>query len=327
MDNITHTLVGLALAESGLKRRSGLGSATLLIGANLPDVDGFLYFLASSTDALGFRRGWTHGVLALAVFPLLLTAAIVGWARRTSRGGHPARAPVDARWILALAAVGVGSHPLLDLLNTYGVRLLMPFSGRWFYGDALFIVDPWVWLVLGLGIALSRWRAGRATGASPPDSASWRLWTTFPARAALSICLLYIAGMLVSSRVGVRIVEREAEGPPARRTMVAPAFFNPFRRSVIRDLGNSYERGVLTWGRPARYAVSARESAGFDEPGARAASATTAGRLFLGWSRFPQFEADRRGDSIRVMIRDLRYSTGGGGSWATVSIPVPAGAR
>ena len=25
----------------------------------------------------------------------------------------------------------------------------MPFDGRWFYGDALFIIDPWVWLVLG----------------------------------------------------------------------------------------------------------------------------------------------------------------------------------
>ena len=41
------------------------------------------------------------------------------------------------------------THPALDWLNNYGMRWLMPFDGRWFYGDALFIIDPWVWLVLG----------------------------------------------------------------------------------------------------------------------------------------------------------------------------------
>ena len=25
----------------------------------------------------------------------------------------------------------------------------MPFSGQWFYGDALFVIDPWFWLVVG----------------------------------------------------------------------------------------------------------------------------------------------------------------------------------
>jgi hypothetical protein len=37
-----------------------------------------------------------------------------------------------------------GSYP-----NTYGVRLLMPYSDRWFYGTALSIIDPWVWLAEG----------------------------------------------------------------------------------------------------------------------------------------------------------------------------------
>src|SRR3954462_13884214 len=39
MDNLTHTLVGAALAEAGLKRRTALASATLMIGANFPDID------------------------------------------------------------------------------------------------------------------------------------------------------------------------------------------------------------------------------------------------------------------------------------------------
>jgi len=40
---------------------------------------------------------------------------------------------------------GGAHHPTLDWLNTYGMRWLMPFSGRWFYGDAVFIVDPGCW--------------------------------------------------------------------------------------------------------------------------------------------------------------------------------------
>ena len=44
MDNLCHTLVGAALAEAGLKRRSPYGTATLLISANLPDVDALVFF-------------------------------------------------------------------------------------------------------------------------------------------------------------------------------------------------------------------------------------------------------------------------------------------
>jgi len=43
-------------------------------------------------------------------------------------------------------------------MNTYGIRLLMPFDERWFYGDTLFIIDPWIWLVLAAGVLLARQR-------------------------------------------------------------------------------------------------------------------------------------------------------------------------
>ena len=44
--------------------------------------------------------------------------------------------------LLALSYAGLLSHMFLDFLNSYGIRLLMPFSGRWFYGDSVFIIDP-----------------------------------------------------------------------------------------------------------------------------------------------------------------------------------------
>ena len=53
--------------------------------------------------------------------------------------------------MLLLSYIGVLLHVFMDFTNSYGVRLLMPFSERWFYGDALYIVDPWLYLTLGLG--------------------------------------------------------------------------------------------------------------------------------------------------------------------------------
>ncbi|MGE5927615.1 MAG: metal-dependent hydrolase, partial [Gemmatimonadota bacterium] len=76
MDNVCHTLAGAALAESGLARRTALGYATLLIGANLPDLD-VLAFLGGPLADLEWRRGWSHGVVALAVLPFLLVALML----------------------------------------------------------------------------------------------------------------------------------------------------------------------------------------------------------------------------------------------------------
>jgi hypothetical protein len=39
MDPLAHTLFGASMAEAGLKRKTALATATLIIGANIPDVD------------------------------------------------------------------------------------------------------------------------------------------------------------------------------------------------------------------------------------------------------------------------------------------------
>ena len=53
--------MGAALARSALGHRTALGTATLLIGANLPDIDVLAYLDGPAAD-LAFRRGWTHGI-------------------------------------------------------------------------------------------------------------------------------------------------------------------------------------------------------------------------------------------------------------------------
>ena len=140
-----------ALDRAGLARRTPLGMSTLVIANNLPDVDVAVF--ATDTLAMSFRRGWTHGVLAQATLPIVFTAMVVAYDRlvRARRAGTTAADRVEPAQLLLLAYAGVLAHVCLDFLNSYGVRLLMPFSERWFYGDALYIVDPFMYLVLGAG--------------------------------------------------------------------------------------------------------------------------------------------------------------------------------
>ncbi|MEW6323379.1 MAG: metal-dependent hydrolase [Acidobacteriota bacterium] len=311
MDPVCHTLTGAALAEAGLKRRTALGTATLLLAANAPDIDVAVF--ATDTLAVYVRRGWTHGVLALAVLPAVLAGLMLALDRALERRHRP---PANLAGLLQLSYLGALSHVLLDWLNSYGIRLLMPFSGRWFYGDALYIVDPWMYMWLGGGVVAARWAARRGPSAS-----------TGAARAGLAVAGVYILlalGLNAWARAEVRQgLERAGRG--GARFMVTPIPVNPFVREVVVDTGNRYEKGVVwfePWPhfRPLGYGIDINA----DDAEARAAAATPAARQFLAWSRFPFFILDRSGDGTSVLLNDYRYSgrTGREG-WAAVRIELP----
>ena len=148
MDPIAHTFTGMALAAAGLRRATPLAATALFMGANAPDVDIVSGFLADY-ESLAFRRGWTHGVLALVLWPFVLTGVLLAWDRYVRRRRNSTATPARAGPLLALTAIAIVSHPTLDWLNNYGLRWFMPFSDRWYYGDALFVIDPWFWLLTG----------------------------------------------------------------------------------------------------------------------------------------------------------------------------------
>src|SRR5581483_1225411 len=284
MDNLCHTLVGAALGEAGLKRRTAWGNATLMIAANLPDLDVLVF--ATDAPSIAFRRGWTHGVLAQLLLPLALTAIVAQLAKR--RGIR-----VRVGWLLALSYIGVYSHVLLDLLNTYGVRLLAPVAWRWFYGDSLFIVDPWMWLMLGAGVWLARRRSAAR-----------------PARVALAAALVYVLAMVASARLARTVVldawQQTHDGPPVA-LMVGPEPVTPLRKAIIVDAGDHYETGSLAW-LPTRVRfdpTAVRKNA--DHPEVAQARDDRAVRAFLVWSRFPFWTIQRGGDRALVTVRDMRF--------------------
>ena len=232
MDNITHSLVGVALADLSIGRTSkaqrSLFVGAGIIAANLPDID--LAYAAITPSPLGYllhHRGHTHTVLGLAGLAVALLLAY--WffpAVRKMRFSGRLRF-----WLLI--AIALASHLALDALNSYGVHPFYPVDNTWYFGDAVFILEPWLWLLLGIAAAWNG-RSGTARlavalpmalllaaaariGAIPLEAVvllavaggifAWAAFGLSPrARAAwgLAICVVIIGSFIGASRVARR---------------------------------------------------------------------------------------------------------------------------
>lgn len=161
MDNLTHSLIGIALAESvyhqtpaalkrgsaSLRLRAGFWVAAV-VGSNLPDLD-LLYanlFLSGRLGYLLHHRGHTHTLLFALLQGVILGALVLRWVR----GKKPRKKlPVfeqRALWGVALAAPTL--HIAFDGLNNYGVHPFWPVWNGWMYGDSVFILEPLLWVAL-----------------------------------------------------------------------------------------------------------------------------------------------------------------------------------
>ena len=298
MDNLCHSLVGMALSRAGLHKRTALATSTLVIANNLPDIDVGVF--ATSTLAMSFRRGWTHGVLAQLTLPLALTGAMLLYDRY--RKSPPGERVVPSQ-ILLLSYIGVLLHVFMDFTNSYGVRLLMPFSERWFYGDALYIVDPWLYLMLGIG-----WWLGRRNARA--------------ARIGVALAAIYVVAMLASNALARREVASglaRAGRPADTRFMVTPVVVNPFRREVVIDVGDRYEKGNLWFDplphfRPAGFGIEK----GLDDPAVQPELQLPRARAFFRWSRFPFVQIDP--SQRAVWLNDYRYANAGPYGWSAIRL-------
>jgi inner membrane protein len=303
LDNFTHSLAGWALGQAGLKRLTGLAVPTLIIGANLPDIDAVLSVLG--TQSLALRRGLTHGPIALLVLPLLLTVAMVWFDRwQVRKRKRPRdRLPVRPGALLMLAYIGTLSHPAFDFLNNYGIRLLEPFSPRWFYGDTLFIVDAVLWTVLPLGIWLSRKReAAGKTG-----------WER-PAQAALAFALIYIAGNFALSahaeqQTAARIEAERGLKPDLVVANAVPVLF--WQRAMLWSADGLIGRGGYdALGAPALTLQPGSAANNMTSPWvARAAAQNSDAQAFLFWARMPYARLTDISGGKRVVLRDARFDS------------------
>ena len=61
MEPITHFLTGACLGRSGFNRKTALATATMVIAAELPDVD-FAWWFKGPVSYFARHRGWTHSL-------------------------------------------------------------------------------------------------------------------------------------------------------------------------------------------------------------------------------------------------------------------------
>lgn len=138
MDNVTHTLVGVALGHCARTRDPSLRKALVwaaALGSNLPDFDFLINpFVGGGKLAyLLHHRGHTHTLILAPLLALVTTAA----ALKVSKAGRSRFAPVYAMALLA-GAIHIG----MDGFNDYGIHPFWPFDNRWYYGDFVFIIEP-----------------------------------------------------------------------------------------------------------------------------------------------------------------------------------------
>ncbi|MFC4291920.1 metal-dependent hydrolase [Sphingorhabdus arenilitoris] len=305
MDNLTHSLAGAVLGQMGLKRKTGLAMPTLIIAANIPDIDAVAVLLGGHQH-LALRRGITHGPIAMLILPLLLWAIMVWFDRwQTRRGKRPEkRLPLHKGWLLALAYIGTLSHPALDWLNSYGIRFLEPFSSQWFYGDTIFIIDIWIWaaLIAGVWFSLRRERKGYGKWQRPA-------WISFTA-----ICAYIFANGLITGHAEAVAYERlqasdyTSAKRPALLVVANPVPIAFWQREILwRDRINfgQEDYSLLTDFRINRKVDyinypndMAKHAAKLDEDM----------RAYLFWSRMPYARVLPKGKNTEVVMRDQRFS-------------------
>jgi len=351
MDNLAHTLVGVALGRAVADRRIPAAGWIGAIAANAPDWTELILAPraarpGSGTVYLAEHRGITHSFLGAAVEILVLTVlvkvAVSWWARR--RGDTPA----GWRWIAACVALTVLSHLYMDWQGSYGLRPFLPWSARWYYADWIAIVDPFFWLVPLAALAWGarrHWPSALAYGAALGGVTMVVLWAgravvapwvRFAVVVLLVVCVVGwvrrwygIAGRRPAAAYAILWLAAYAAANGAVALVVKARVHG----IAVRRFGPRAEWAALTEvGRPfeweAIYAdsdtVAGRDWAlprHLDRPVVRQAiRETPEGRAMAQFARFLAADVDSTGAGRTVYLRDARYERRARRGWGVVAV-------
>ena len=228
MDNLAHSLVGLAVSKAGLEKLSPGATSVCILAANAPDLDFISALSADRWTVLHYHRGITHSIVGTLVLALVIPALFFLGDRAIARTrGQPGR--LSFIGLLLASLVASATHPLLDWTNNYGIRLLLPWSGKWFYGDLVFVVDPFLWLIFGAAAFLLTSKSKRQVALWMLLGAALTVLVVYGAINArvldhpglvLSLWIVVLMALVISSRIGL--------GPRYGRKIAQAAFVISF---------------------------------------------------------------------------------------------------
>jgi len=280
MDNLTHTLTGIALARLGLEKRWPGATLTLALSSNLPDID-IVAGLWGRTAYLEHHRAITHAFPASLLQAAALALLLSRWpGSKTTRRFGPT---------LFLAWLGVCLHIVWDLWTSYGTRALLPFDATWYSWDWMFIVDPFFLALLVLACFGGRWF-------KRPHVPRW-------------------AGLFALAYIGLRagvhwmalgqaqsFAGSEYEGV---RALPTPLSLNRWR--FLAKNGETFVTGsVQAYGTSRTRVVFPRGAP--DALVDRVAASSHAAQVFLDFSAFPRLETQKDGETTVIVWRDLRFA-------------------
>jgi len=364
MENLCHTLAGAVLARAGLDRTTPLATATLLVASNMPDID-VVSLWWGDLAYLEHHRGVTHSLAGLLIEAPVLAGAVLAFDRLVRRPRKPDAPPARFGRLAVVALAGLFVHLLLDWTNNYGVRPLVPFDSAWWYGDLVFIVDPWMWLLLGGALfvgARRKWTANIGWGlvfaamsaavafslampsqesGGPGAVAIWfallsavltirARWREIPALGAARLAIVAVVSywcvLGIANAAALKAVQAGQE-EPAALTVASPTLMRPDRWRVFSVRESEVRSSQVYLGRESIPLTAYRRN--LDDPRVRAALRTCPGSVALAFNRLLYAEPRIAQDGTEeVALRDARFSRVPGGSdFATTVVALdPAGA-
>lgn len=301
MDNLTHGLAGLVIGaarpldappdpKTGLPTRSDTDRGVLwgtLLASEAPDIDVLFPFLMGGGQAAGFKyhRGITHSLPGI----LLLSAAVTLLVRLFL---PKARVAAVFAWSLTSMLI---AHIFLDLLTSYGTRVLLPWSDERLAWDILMIVDPFVTVPMGIAAIYGRYRP---------------LLRRRTLMAAAAFVMLYIgARTWIHQDLNSQIAREMASQGQLVRSGVLPGLIGLTGWNYIAEFEDRYVTGSVSY--PYRKSSQEEHRKIREDEVIRAASADRDVREFLKFASYPQFSYERTQDGYRLLVTDLRYRFGG----------------
>jgi inner membrane protein len=259
MEPVTHFLTGACIGRAGLNRKTAHATVTAVLAAEAADLD-VLWGFDGPVEELKHHRGITHTFVG-APFVALAAVGAVGllywWSESRRRrksaaparkkadgsGAEPGTAPARQRvhwgWLYITALIAALSHILLDWTTSYAVRPFFPFNPRWYTGSFMFIVEPVLWVIFLLALAIPALLGltDREIGARRVKFRG-RGWAVF----ALSAMAVLFGWRWSEHARGLSLLaENQITTVPVTRVALEPYPVNPFRWHAILETAHFYQ--------------------------------------------------------------------------------------
>jgi len=313
MEPLTHVLTSLALGRAGLNKATRLATPMLLLSGLAADLD-WLSLAGGARAFLHGHRTATHSLTGTAAIALA-TAAAFWWPGRK----HPA-APIRFLPALAVASAGASGHLLMDLANSYGVKLWWPVRQTWSAWDLAHSIDPWVLILLLLGLLLpGLFRLiSEEIGARPKQRGAQR-----GAVVALALVLVYMgARWTLHDRALEVLRSRVYHGETPLAIGAFPTGASPLTWSGVVETDNALLQLEIPLGPGGVFDPDRSRTLFKPEPSPAldAARKSEVAEEFLQFARFPQASVEKTAVGYYVELRDLRFASHPGGGTGFVAV-------